>query len=613
VLKAIGRSLSNRFFGASEMRSGTWRRVFGYLRPHRPAVAASVVCLIVQSVLLLAPFVVVEHLINYLEQPHGSFSKIVLYALAGLGLVAAAGLVGILRGWLVLHITTSIVTNLRMQLVGRLLGQSVAYFTSNRGGELMSRLLNDVNVVEGALGDNALNLVGSVITAFASVVVMAVVSWRLAVVTVALLPCLALLLRAASGSVYRTRRDLQERLADFTAHSQEILSLSGIMLVKSFGRETAEEQRSRVLAEKLRRSDLRAGMTSRWIGLGFQLGQTLAPLVLIVAGGWLIERQHTSLGTLIAFISVLALRFGAALAGIGNGAISVTGALPAWDRVFTILDEQQTIGDRDGSITLEHPVGAVQIDSITYAYEGQGRPAIDGVSIDVAPGQLVALVGPSGAGKTTLTSLLARFYDPDRGSIRIDGHDLRDLRQRSVAEAIGLVLQDTHLFNATLRENLMYARPGADDDELLTACRDAYLDALITALPDGLDTMVGERGHRLSGGEKQRVAIARVILKDAPILILDEATSHLDSASEQFVQAALARLFAGRTSFVIAHRLSTVLAADTIVVLDRGHLVEQGSHAELLAAGGLYAGLYEIQFRGRDDEPIDDAAESIGR
>jgi ATP-binding cassette subfamily B protein len=575
-------------------------------------VVASIACLIVQSILLLAPFIVVEQLINYLQQPHGSFSRIVLYALAGVGLVAASGLVGILRGWLVLRITTSIVTDLRTQLVGRLLGQSVAYFTSNRGGELMSRLLNDVNVVEAALGDNALTLVGSVITAVASIVVMAVVQWRLAVVTVAILPCLALMLRAASGRVYRTRRDLQERLADFTAHSQEILSLSGIMLVKSFAREAAEAERSAVLADNLRRSDLRAGMTSRWIALGFQLGQTLAPLVLIVAGGWLIERGHASLGTLIAFISVLALRFGAALAGIGNGAVTVAGALPAWDRVFTILDEQWAIGDRPGSIKLENPVGAVRIEGVTYAYEGQSRPAIDGVSIDVAPGQLVALVGPSGAGKTTMTSLLARFYDPDRGSIKIDGYDLRELRRRSVAEAIGLVLQDTHLFNATLRENLLYARPDADEDALLRACRDAYLDALIAALPEGLNTMVGERGHRLSGGEKQRVAIARVILKDAPILILDEATSHLDSASEQFVQAALARLFAGRTSFVIAHRLSTVLAADTIVVLDRGHLVEQGSHAELLAAGGLYAGLYEIQFRGRDDDPIDDATEPVG-
>ncbi len=608
----VGRGTGRRFRigrGGGEIRAATLRRVLGYLRPHRLTVAAALACLLAQSLLSLAPFVVVERLINELEHPHGSFSKIVLLSLVGVALVLVAGLVGILRSWLVLRITTGIVADLRVELVRRLLGQSIAYFTSARGGELMSRLLNDVSVVENALGDSALSLVGSVVTALACIVVMAVVQWQLAVVTVAILPCLAFTLRRAGGHVYRTRLDLQERLAEFTAHSQEVLSLSGIMLVKSFGREPAERERNSVLADELRRSDLRAGMTARWVGLAFQLGQTLAPLALIVTGAWLIEQHKATLGTVIAFVSVLALRFGASLAGIGNGAVSVAGALPAWDRIFAVLDAEVAIDDHPGTHPLDHPRGEVKLEDVSYTYPGQARPAIDSISLEVAPGQLVALVGPSGAGKTTLTSLLARFYDPDRGSIQIDGHDLREIRLQSIAEAIGLVLQDTHLFHGTLRDNLLYARADADDAALAAACRDAYLETVVADLPDGLDTVVGERGYRLSGGEKQRVAIARVILKDAPILILDEATSHLDSASEQLVQAALARLFAGRTSFVIAHRLSTVLAADTIVVLDRGRLVEQATHAELLAAGGLYASLYEIQFRGRDHDADQDQPE----
>ena len=577
--------------------------MLGYVRPHRGAGAAALACLLAQSLLALAPFLIVERLIAHLEHPGGSFSTIVLLAVAGLGLVLLAGLVSVLRSWIVLRITTGIVADVRRQLVSRLLGQSLGYFTAERAGELMSRLLNDVNVVENALGDSALSFLGNVVTAVVCVVAMAVVQWRLALVTVAILPPLAFTMKRASRPVYRTRRELQERLAAFTAHAQEALSLSGIMLVKSFGREATERERSYGLADDLRRADIRAGMTANWIGLGFQFGQTLAPVALLLTGAWLIEHHYATLSTVIAFVVVLALRFGASLAAAGTGAMTVIGALPAWDRVFTILDADVQIHDLPGARALEHARGAVRFEDVSYAYPRQRRAAINGVSLDVAPGQLVALVGPSGAGKTTLTSLLARFYDPQVGSVKIDGHDLRELTLQSVAEAIGLVLQETYLFHGTLRDNLLYARPDADDTAIANVCADAYLDAVMAELPDGLGTIVGERGHRLSGGEKQRVAIARVILKDSPILILDEATSHLDSASERFVQAALGRLFAGRTSFVIAHRLSTVLAADLIVVLDRGRVVEQGTHSELLALGGLYASLYELQFRGREPEP----------
>jgi ATP-binding cassette subfamily B protein len=600
VLNGVGRTSAGR--GGDEIRGATIHRVVGYLRPHRWAVAAALACLLAQSILALAPFVIVRRLIADLEHPGGSFSTIVLLLFAGLGLVLLAGLIYVVRSWIVLRITAGVVADIRRQLIKRLLGQSIGYFTAERGGDLMSRLLNDVNVVENALGDTALSFLGNVVTAIVFGIAMVVVQWQLAVVTFVLLPPMVFSMRRAGRPVYRTRRDLQERLGAFTVHAQEILSLSGIMLVKSFGREATELERSHGLTEDLRRSDIRAGLTARWIGLAFQLGQALAPLVLLLAGAWLIQHRDAGLSTVIAFVAVLALRFGSALAGAGSGVVSVIGALPAWDRVFTVLDAHVEIRELPNARPLDHPRGAVSFEGVSYAYPRQLRPAIDAVSLDVAPGQLVALVGASGAGKTTFTNLLARFYDPQEGSIQIDGCDLRELRLQSVAETIGLVLQDTYLFHGSLRENLLYARPDADDAMLAAACRDAYLDAVLAGLPDGLDTIVGERGHRLSGGEKQRVAIARVILKDAPILILDEATSHLDSASERFVQAALSRLFAGRTSFVIAHRLSTVLAADTIVVLDRGRVIEQGTHSELLELSGLYASLYGLQFRGREPE-----------
>ena len=582
------------------MRLVTVRRVLGYLRPHRLAVVAALGCLLIETAMALAPFLIVRQLIVLLQAPGGSFSSILFWAAAGLGLVVVAGLVGVLRSWIVLRITTDIVTHLRRQLMDRLLGQSIGYFTGSRGGDLMSRLLNDVNVVKNALGHSALALVGSIITAVGCVVVMVVVQWELALVTIVILPPLAYLLRRAGRPVYRTRLDLQERLSAFSVHAQEVVSLSGVMLVKAFGRDVDERQQSHALADGVRRSDVRAAMTARWVGLGFQINQALVPLVLLVSGAWLIKHHLTTLGTVIAFVSVLALRFGASLAAAGNGVVTVIGALPAWDRIFTVLDTSVEIRERPGAKSLTRPRGAVRFNDVTFTYPHQPRPAISSLSLDVAAGDLVALVGPSGAGKTTLTSLLARFYDPQVGSVEVDGHDLRDLRLRSIGDAIAPVLQDTYLFHGSLRENLLYAAPDADEQRLASACRDAYLDAVVAGLPDGLDTVVGERGHRLSGGEKQRVAIARVILKDSPILILDEATSHLDTASERFVQAALSRLFAGRTSFVIAHRLSTVLAADLVVVLDKGRIVEQGTHPELLAAGGLYATLYDLQFRSRE-------------
>jgi ATP-binding cassette, subfamily B, bacterial len=580
----------------------TARRALAYLRPHKLALLGAGACILVQTLLGLAPFVIVKALIDHLENPSQGSGKLILLAAAAVGLALLNGLVGLVRAWIVLRMTNQISADLRRQIVHALLGQSISYFTGARGGELMSRLLNDVAVTETVLGDTALSFASNLITAVIFVLAMAVVQWQLAVVTVVIVPPVVLALRRAGRPIFRTRMDLQERRAAFTVHAQELLSLSGIMLVKSFGRQHSERERSDALIDELRVSTVRAGMTTQWTALGLSIVQLLAPIVLLLCGAWLVEHDYASLGTVVAFVTVLVLRFGVALASAGNSAVTIIGSLPAWQRVFAVLDTEPEVRELPGARELDLAVGAVRLRNVTYSYRQNGRPALDDVDLDVAPGQLVALVGPSGAGKTTMTSMIARFYDPRQGSVEIDGHDLRELTLDSVSRAIGLVLQETYLFHASLRENLLYARPDADEAALAAAVADAHLDHVLAELPDGLDTIVGERGHRLSGGEKQRVAIARVILKDSPILILDEATSHLDSASERYIQDALSRLFAGRTSFVIAHRLSTVLAADLIVVLDRGRIVERGTHHELLSMGGLYASLYELQFSGREDE-----------
>jgi ATP-binding cassette subfamily B protein len=302
-------------------------------------------------------------------------------------------------------------------------------------------------------------------------------------------------------------------------------------------------------------------------------------------------------GTVFVFATVLMQRFGMAAGALGETQVNLVGSLALFRRIFAVLDRGSEVADQPDARALAEATGAIAIDGVTFAYPGQARPALEDLSARIEPGQLVALVGPSGAGKTTLTTLIPRFYDPTRGRVLIDDHDVRELTLESLRRHIGIVFQDTFLFHASIRDNLLYARPGATDDDLVAATTAAYLHDFVAALPDGYETIVGERGHRLSGGEKQRLALARVILKDARILLLDEATSNLDSVSEQLIQAALQPLFQGRTSVVIAHRLSTILAADMILVLDRGRLLEQGTHAELLERGGLYATLYDRQFR----------------
>ncbi len=572
-------------------------RVLSYFRPYRARGSLVIVCIAVQAVLGLAPAVVFKGLINTLAHPHPSFRTVGLLVAAGIGAALAGGLTGVAESYLSTVISQGIVAKLRRQLHGSLLDQPVGFFTRHKAGDLLSRINTDIDGVEDVVTDTVFGLASAIMITIATLALMVTFSWQLTLAVLAAIPLVGLPARRAGRATYAARGRTQAQRGKMTAYLQEILGISGIMLVKAFGKEPAERRRFGSMNDELRRLEIRQNLIGQWFQMLMSTLQTAGPALMILFGGWLVVSGRADVGTVFVFATVLGARLAGAVTSLAGMHVNITGSLALFGRLFVHIDRVPEITDRPGARDLGLARGAVRLDHVSFTYPGGSRPAVNDVSVAIDPGQLVALVGPSGAGKTTITGLVARFHDPQRGAILVDGADLREVSRASLTRQLGMVLQDTFLFHASIADNLRYARPDAGDADLVAAATAAHLHEFIRSLPDGYDTIVGERGHRLSGGEKQRVAIARVILRDPRILILDEATSSLDSVSEQHIQAALRPLLRDRTSIVIAHRLSTILAADQILVLDQGRLIGQGAHTELLARGGLYAHLYHRQFR----------------
>jgi ATP-binding cassette subfamily B protein len=579
-----------------EITKGLLPRVLGYFTPYWRRGAVVLVCIAFEAVLGLAPALMVRALIDYLAHPHPQFGHALLIVAAGIGASLTGGLIGVADSYLSTVISEGIIFTLRKQLFENLLDQSVGFFTQSRSGELMSRLSNDVDAVHDVVTDTVFGVGRSLFTAIAALALMLKFSWQLTLIVMAVILLVSLPTRKAGRATYRARTRSQGKLAEMTAYMQEILGISGIMLVKAFVKTRAERARFCTLNEQVRRLQIHQAMIANWFSMSMQALQTAAPALIMVGGVYFVITGRATLGTLFVFATVLGQQLAVSLNTVATTHVNVIGSLAVFRRLFEYIDLPPQIADSPHARELTDVRGAISFDNVGFTYPNATRPAVSGISVNIAPGQLAALVGPSGAGKTTLTTLVPRFADPQLGRVLIDGHDLRDLSTESVGRQIGVVFQDTFLFHASLADNIRYARPDATDADVTAAAEAACLHELATSLADGYDTIVGERGHRLSGGEKQRVAIARAILKDPRILILDEATSHLDTISEQLIQAVLQPLLKGRTSLVIAHRLSTILTADVILVLDSGRLVEHGTHTELLRRGGLYASLYERQF-----------------
>ncbi|MGH8883708.1 MAG: ABC transporter ATP-binding protein [Egibacteraceae bacterium] len=579
-----------------QISRGLLRRVFCYFIPHRGRGLVVVACIILEAALGLAPAVVFKTLIDYLTRPNGDYTYVLVLVGAAVGIALVNDLVTFAESYLTAVIGQNIAFELRRELFDRLLDQSISFFTHGRSGDLVSRMNNDVGGVEGIITDTVFGLARNALVMVATLALMLRFSWQLTLVALVVIPLVKLPGRRFGNATYRARSRTQNKLSEMTSYLQEILGISGILLVKAFVKGRIERERFGRLNDEVRRSKLRQEIIKRRFDLLMNGLTTAGYALIMLVGGYLLSTRRISVGTVFAFAAVLGGRLSGSIMSLATMYVNVVGSLAVFHRLFAYIDLTPEIIDAPNAIELVSVRGAVRFEHVAFTYPSAARPALTDITFEVAPGQLVALVGPSGAGKTTITNLVPRFYDPQSGGVLIDGHDLRTLTLESVVRHIGLVFQETFLFNASIRDNLLYARPNATDEELSTAVRSAHLEEFIETLPDGYDTIVGERGHRLSGGQKQRLAIARVILKDPRILILDEATSHLDTISEQLIQAALQSLFRGRTSLVIAHRLSTILTADLICVLDHGRIIEQGTHTELLQRSGLYATLYQRQF-----------------
>jgi ATP-binding cassette subfamily B protein len=611
-------------------------RVIRTARPYWGRAILMLVAISSISLLGLIPPLLIRDLIDT-ALPTGDLARLNRLALGMVAVPLLSGLLGVGQRYLGANIGEGLIARLRQALYAHMQRMSLRFFTHSKTGELMSRLNNDVVDAQRAVTGTFIDIITNLITLATTLAIMLSLEWRLTLVSIIIFPLFVLPARRVGRVLRQIVREAMDKNAAMNAMMNETLNVSGALLTKLFGRQPDEVDKFMHHSWGVRDIGVRRAIVGRWFFLTLSLVSAIGTALVFWAGGRLVINGVFTIGTIVAFTNYLAQLYGP-MASLSNARVEFAQSLVSFERVFEVLDLPVEIEDAPDAVALDHVEGHVRFEDVSFSYSaadeagaylpgvttgavsedgknGQGssseddrslftvtratdrRWAVRRVNFEIKPGQLAALVGPSGAGKTTITYLLPRLYDPTEGRITIDGHDLRKLTMASLAQQIGMVTQETYLFHDTIRANLLYAKPRATQAEIEAACRAANIYDFIAGLPGGYETVVGERGYRLSGGEKQRVAIARVILKDPCILVLDEATSSLDSQSEALIQAALERVMQGRTSLVIAHRLSTILAADVILVMDGGELVEQGTHAELLARGGLYADLYNTQFR----------------
>lgn len=583
------------------------RRVIALFRPYRRDVLLTAFLVLFGTALGIVPPFLTQKIIDDGLVKH-DLNVIAWYScFAALIVLAAAGLT-LLYGYLSVVVGQKIMCDLRLQLFSHLQKMSLRFFTGTRTGDVQTRMISDVGGIQGVVSNTLADQLSNIGMVVSALIAMVWLDWRLTLLSIAMVPFFVLGGRWVGDFARKVRTGVQEKTADLNSMMQETLSVSGVLLTKTAGRADMVTKQFDVENHALAKWQIKATVIQYLFFGMIRLITQLAPTLVFWLAGWLMVRQgdtSITVGKLVAFTG-LQIRLFFPMTGLLSAQVEIMSSMALFGRIFEYLDLPLDIQDSPNAKAVAPSAvkGAVEFRNVQFRYEPDSeQPTLESISFTASPGELVALVGPSGAGKTTLTYLLPRFYDPDDGEVLLDGQNLKDIQLASLSQIVGAVTQETYLMHTTIRENLRVAKPDANDDELDEACRRAAILDHIKSLPEGYDTVVGERGYKLSGGEKQRLAIARAILKNPRILILDEATSALDTQSERLIQASLGELMQGRTTFAIAHRLSTILAADQILVLNSGRIVEKGKHEELLGLNGLYTKLYRDQF-GTEPTPV---------
>lgn len=571
-----------------------WPRIGALFKPYWKQTTLILVCVFFGSLLGLLPPLCTMALIDK-AIPQGNMPAVTFYVIVMVLSAVLGGLISVYQGYLNSVMGEGIVRDIRFDLVSHMHHMPLEFFSSTKTGEIMNRVANDIESIDGVLTGTMVPVISNIFIILTTLVTIFVIDWKLSLVSVAVIPFMIFPIWPVGRRMYEARKNTRIKRDELSALTQETLSISGITLVKSFVREPYERTRYYDSGTALMTQEVKLAMIGRWFMAVIMAMVTIGPATVWLYGGWLAVQHAVTIGVVVTFVTLLGRLYApaSALAGVQ---IQVVSALAVIERIFEYLDLPTEYQEDEAATVLDSIKGEVEFDHVSFGYS-EDRDALNEISLRIEPGEVAAFVGPSGAGKTTITALVPRFYNARSGTVKIDGIDSKQLRLSSLRSHIGIVTQETYLFHDTIEANLRYGKSDATEEEVHNAARAANIHDFIISLPDGYKTTVGERGHKLSGGERQRLAIARVLLKDPKILILDEATSSLDSHNEALIQAALVPLMQGRTSLVIAHRLSTVLAADVIFVIEKGHVVESGKHAELLARDGAYARLYRQQFR----------------